>query len=543
MRTCAIAVALALAALTLPACQGRHQRPACPTGQICFLLGNGAEPGSLDPAKIDGVWEGNIVGELIEGLTDVDANGRPVPGIAKSWSVSPDGLTWTFQLRDAQWSDGVAVTADDFVFGIRRLMDPKTAANSAFIDYAIVNGKEVNSGRLPLTALGVSAPDPHTVVIRLVHPWPILPLFASGRTFWPAPRHAVERWGDAWTRPGRYVGDGPYSLVSWKLGDRVVVARNPRFWDAAHVCIDQIAFYPTNDAVSAERRVRAGEIDAMENVQSNRLAFLRRTGMSAYLRVAPQWGLTYLTFNLRGAPALRDVRVRQALSMAIDRDFITRKLLRGGQTPAYSYVPHTDDYPGGPRVYWAGWSFERRQAEARRLLTAAGYGPGEPLKLVITHRNSPDPILFLPSIQADWREVGVDVQLRQNETQVAYETYQTGDYDVGDAGWAGADAMTYLELERSDTGPLNYGQYRNPAFDETLDAANREPDIGRRAALMARAEQILLDDAPLAPIFFLSSRDLVNPNITGWLDNPTDAHQVRWMCVRRPVSTSEAPPG
>jgi oligopeptide transport system substrate-binding protein len=521
-----------LLVLWLAACQGHHQRPPCPPGQSCVLIGNGAEPNTLDPAKLDGTWEYNIVSQLIQGLADRNPAGEPIPGIAKSWTTSADGLTWTFKLRDAVWSDGIAVTADDFVYGMRREMDPKTASYSAFINYPIKNAAAVNAGRLPLSALGVSAPDPHTVVITLEHPWPMLPYLAAGRTFWPAPRRAVERWGDGWTQPGRFIGDGPYTLVSWRLGDRVVVQKNPRFWDAKDVCIDQVAYYPGSDAVGAERAVRAGELDVSTVVQSNRLAYLRRTGLGSYLRTAPFAGVVYLVFNLKDTPALRDARVRQALSMSIDREFIARKLLRGGQTPAYGFVPQTPDYPSGVRAVWADWSFPRRLAAARRLLAEAGYGPGHRLKLTITFRNSADPLLFMPAIQADWRPLGVDAALRVNDVQVAYEAYETHDFEVGDAGWVADEGMNYFELDRSDTGGQNYGQYANPAYDAELDAANRDPDPAARAAHMRRAEAILLADTPVAPIYFLASRNLVSPRLTGWVDNRADVHLARWLCWR-----------
>ena len=521
----------ALALLGLAGCQQRAPRPPCPAGQTCLELGNGAEPTSLDPAKIDGTWETNIVGELIQGLIDRDAQNRPIPGIATSWSVSADGLTWTFHLRDARWSDGEPVTAADFVYGIRRVMDPKTASFSAFLNYPIRNAQAVNGGKLPTSALGVEAPDPHTLVIRLEHPWPMLLFYASGRTLQPIPRRAVERWGDAWTLPGHYVGDGPYSLVAWRLGDRVTIRKNPSYWDADRVCADRIDFFPTSDAISAERRVGAGELDANQGVQSNRIAYLRASRMAPYLRVAPEGSITYLPFNVKDTPPLRDVRVRQALSMAIDREFITRKLLRGGQVAAYSFVPRSADYAGGPRVAWADWSYPRRQARARALLAEAGYGPDRRLKLSVTHRNSPDPILFLPSIQADWRAIGVDVELIQNDTQVAYQAYEMGDFQIADAGWIAESGMTFLDLARSDTGGQNFGQYKNPAYDAALDAANREPDLAVRQAWMRRAEQILLDDQPIAPLYFGSSRNLVNPRVSGWGDNAGDNHPSHWLCL------------
>ena len=217
--------------------------------------------------------------------------------------------------------------------------------------------------------------------------------------------------------------------------------------------------------------------------------------------------------------------------MAVDRDFITKKLLRAGQTPAYGLVPPgVPDYPAGAKAYWAGWPLARRQAEARRMLAAAGYGPDHPLKVLIKHRNSPDPLLFLPSIQSDWKQIGVQAQLQQNDVQVAYMEYELHDYQVGDAGWLAGDGLGYLDIFRSNTGANNFGQYANPAFDAELDAASDAVDPTQRAAHMRKAEQILLTDMPFAPVYYIASRNLVSPHITGWVNNPSDTHQSQWLC-------------
>ena len=187
-------------------------------------------------------------------------------------------------------------------------------------------------------------------------------------------------------------------------------------------------------------------------------------------------------------------------------------------------------YDNGPRAYWAGWTFAQRQAEARRLLAQAGYGPGHPLKLLIKHRNSADPLLFLPAVQADWKAIGVEAQLQQNDVQVAYQSYETHDYQVGDAGWVSEDPMIYLDLARSDTGGMNYGQYINRGFDAELDQALDAADPAARAGHLRQAERILLADMPNAPIYFISSRNLVSPAITGWIDNPIDTHGAQWLC-------------
>ncbi len=531
-------IAAMLALVLVGACQHKSHRPPCPPGALCLAYGNGAEPTSLDPVHIDGVWESNIVSQLIVGLTRPDENGLPQPGIATSWTSSPDGLTWTFHLREAKWSDGVPVTADDFVFGIQRELDPRTASQSAWLLYPFLqNAAAVNAGKLPLSAAGVEAPDPHTLVLHLSHPWPLLPAYATGRILWPVPRHVVERWGDAWTRPGHFVSDGPYTLVSWRLGDAVVVRKNPLFFDADQVCYNEVDFTPSADLISNERSVAAGDLD-VSAVQSNRVRYLSRTELQRFLHIAPQFGTFYLAFNMKD-PALSDVRVRQALSMAIDRDFIAQKLLHAGQQPAYSLVPlGLPGYGAGPRTAWARWSLARRQSQARLLLAAAGYGPEHPLKLTIKQLNGPDHLTYMPSVQADWKAVGVDARLQQEDTQVAYSDLEIHDFQVGLAGWVAADPIAYLDLLRSDTGGQNFGQYANQRYDAELNAAGDSLDIAVRAQHMKSAETIILADAAIAPLYYTSSRGLVHPQITGWVNNPFDTHPISHLCRLSPLPTT-----
>ncbi|WP_421934917.1 peptide ABC transporter substrate-binding protein [Phenylobacterium sp.] len=529
--------AFSLLALALAGCSQKASRPPCPAGQVCLQMGNGSEPASLDPHKITGTWEDRIVSDLMVGLTTDDKDGKSVPGMAERWTTSPDGKTWTFYLRDAVWSDGVPVTADDFVFALQRIMDPKTASEYASLLYFIRNAQPVNEGKAPKDALGVRALSPKVLEITLEHPAPYLPELAKHQTMLPVPKHVVEKWGDAWSQPAHYVSNGPYLLKSWSLGDHVAAVKNPRFYDAKNVCVDQVNYYPTNDAIGAERRVRRGELDANADIQSNRIAFLRER-MPDYVHTYTYLGVAYLAFN-SAVPAFKDKRVRVALDMAIDREFITNKLLRGGQKPAYTFVPPgVANYTQAAAPGWAAWPLAKRQAEARRLLAAAGYGPNNPLKIEIKHRNTPDPMLFMPAVQADWKEVGVETALVQNETQIAYAAYRSRDFQVADAAWIADynDAMSFLYLQQSSTGSQNYGDYKNPIFDDLLARADNEPDAKVRAAYLAQAEQIMLDDAAVAPVFFYVNKNLVSPKITGWADNIVDHHRTRYLCVGKPRS-------
>jgi oligopeptide transport system substrate-binding protein len=528
---------LLAAALILAACQGAPQRAACPAGEVCLEYGNNSEPLTLDPGKANLVDEASVIGDLMMGLTTEAPDAHPIPGAAERWETSPDGLTWTFHLRPARWSDGVPVTADDFVFGLRRTLDPKTASIYAYLLYVIKGGQAVNEGKAPLESLGVRALDPRTLEIRLEHPAPYLLELTKHQSFFPAPKHAVERWGDAWVQPGHYVSNGPFKLVSWRLGDRITVGKNPYFWDAAHVCLDRVNYYPTPDVVAAERRVARGELDINTRFQSNRYDRLKRT-LPGVAHTDVSLATAYLSFNTRDYAAFRDIRVRRALSEAIDRDFITGKLMRAGQLPAYAFVPAiTAGYvgAGGPRLAWAGRPFAVRQADARALLASAGYGPKRPLKLTLLTANNTDSLLLMEAIQADWREIGVEAKIEQAEAGVAFAAYRNRAFQVGAMTWYGDfnDPVTFLGLLKSDTGAQNYGDYRNPAYDALLAQADQEPDAARRARILARAEQLMLDGEGIAPIYFVVNRNLVSRRVTGWADNAPNFHRARWLCLTR----------
>lgn len=524
---------LGMLGAALAACQKGPARPDCPDGKVCVHFGNGSEPISLDPHKSSGTWEDRIISDSLMGLTQDDPQGRPIPGMAERWETSADGLTWRFYLRDATWSDGAPVTADDFVFALRRILDPETASQYSSILYFIKNAQAVNEGDAPLTAVGARALAPKVLELTLEHPAPYLPEIAKHYTMYPVPKHMVEKYGDGWTRPDRYVSNGPYTIREWRLGDYVRAVKNPRFYDADKVCIDEVYYYPTNDAISAERQVRRGELDLNTDIQSNRISFLREE-IPDYVHTHTYLGVAYLAFN-GNEPALKDRRVRRALAMAIDREFITQKLLRGGQQPAYTFVPPgVANYSNAKPPGWASWPYERRQAEARRLLAEAGYGPNRPLTIEIKHRNTPDPMLVMPAIQADWKAIGVDARLAQNETQIAYAAYRSRDFQVADAAWIADynDPMSFLYLLQSATGPQNYGDYKNPAYDALLAKADREPDAARRAAYLSEAEALMLEDAPLATTYFYVNKNLVSPRITGFVDNIVDHHRTRYMCVK-----------
>jgi oligopeptide transport system substrate-binding protein len=530
-----IGLIIVAAALSTACGQPKVTRAACPAGKICFERGNVAEPTTLDPLKAAGTWEEFVISDLLVGLTQADPEGETIPGMATSWDTSPDGLTWTFHLRAAKWSDGVPVTADDFVYSLQRILDPKEASEYASILYPIKNAEPVNAGKLPATALGVRAVEPRTLEINLEHPAPFLPELVQHHTVYPIPKHVAVKYGEHWSDPDHYVSNGPYKLVSWRLGDRVILEKNPLFWEADKVCIDRVSYYPTVDSVSGERRVKRGELDMNGDISSNRINFLRQPeNIPDYVHVHTYLGVDYLALNGKLAK-FKDIRVRRALAMAVDREFITKKLLRNGADPAYVFVPAgVANYKQIAPPDWASLTLEQRQAEARRLLAAAGYGPTHPLKLSITHRNTADPTLVMPAIQADWRAIGVQVELIANEAGIAYQAYKIRDFEVADAAWIADynDAMSFLYLMQSQTGANNYGDFNNLAYDALLAQADAERDLGKREAILQQAEALMQSQVPVITTYYTIDKNLVSPRVTGFVDNIVDKHRTRYMCFK-----------
>lgn len=523
-----------LATLGVSACQKHASRPDCPAGKVCLEYGNNSEVETLDPQKSTLLDDMSVIADQIVGLTTDGPGGGHVPGMATSWETSADGLVWTFHLRDAVWSDGEPVTADDFVYAYQRILNPKTASIYAYLAYILKNGQQLNEGKLPPAALGAKALDAKTLQLTLEHPAPYLPEIAKHQSFYPIPKHVVEKWGDAWTQPSHFVGNGPFKLVDWKLGDHIEVVKSPTFYDAKNVCIDRINYYPTNDSVMAERRVLKGELDINTSFQSNRIDQIRKE-MPGVARTHISLATSYMSYNTRDIAAFKDIRVRRALSEAVDREFITSKLMRSGQAAAYAFVPPgIANYKYRAHTFWSAETRAQRVADARRLLAQAGYGPENPLSFEIKTPNNPDSILISQAVQADWAEIGVNAKVVQNESQIAFAAFRMRDFDVGVMNWYADfnDATTFLGLFKSDTGGQNYGDYNNKVYDSLLEAADLEPDINRRAELLSQAEQVMLNDEASIPLYYVVNRNLVAKNITGWVDNAENFHRARWLCVK-----------
>ncbi len=481
------------------------------------------EPESLDPDRSGLAAEIAVINDLFVGLTTNDPWGKVEPGLAESWQASEDGLSWRFKLRpDLKWSDGEPLTAEDFVFSFRRAVTPATAATMADRLFMIRNAEAILNGEAEPTALGVSAPAADEVLIELAHPAPALPtLLLSGIGF-PTPRHALERWGEEWNLPGRMPSNGAYVLTERVPGQRIRLTKNPHFYAANEVRIDTVLYVPADSVETQVARFRAGELHINRNpgFPPNQKAFLE-SKLGDAVRVTPYPLRVSLRFNLRRAP-FDQLNVRRALALAIDRDKIARLVLKSGEQPAYHLVPPMiAGYAQAPSPLNAG-TVEDRIATARKLMADAGYSKDRPLTFTLRFTTGWARQTCI-AIAAMWKEIGVRVNLENSEAKSLVADVRRGEFDVSYDGALHEHPEQFLDKLRDDSNS-NVGGYRSEAYNATLDAARREPNIEVRQQYLREAESIALHDLPVIPVVYSVSRSLVAPSVRGWHPNPMDIH-------------------
>jgi oligopeptide transport system substrate-binding protein len=499
-------------------------------------IANSGEPDTLDPHHVEGVWENRIIGDVFLGLTTEAADASVIPGAAESWQVSDDGTVYTFELRDHTWADGTPVTADDFVFALRRILDPAEAAEYASLLYTIKNAKLLNEGALEgMDQLGVRALDSKKLEITLESPTPYFIEQLTHYTAFPLPKHKVDELGDDWIKPGNIVGNGPYTVIEWLPNTHVKLEKNAAFYDADNVSIDTVYFYPAEERNAATKRFRAGEIDVQYDFASEQIDWLKEN-LPDETRISPWLGIYYYAFNTRKAP-FDSPTLRQALAMAIHREAITDKVLRTGELPAYSFVPPGVGNYGEPAyVSWKDAAYQERVAQAKDLLADAGFGPDHPLKVQLRYNTSENHKKIAIAVAAMWKQqLGVETELFNAEVKVHYSDIQEGNFEVARAGWIADynDAQNFLYLMDSATGVLNYAGYASEEFDRFMAEAAATADLAARADLLRQAEAVSMADMPNIPIYYYVSKDLVATYVEGWVDNVKDIHRTRWLSVSR----------
>ena len=516
--------ALLIALLFASGCARRETDVEAGIRTQTLIVGNGTEPGSLDPQVANLLNDWRIVRALFEGLASFDERtAQSVPGVAERWEVSPDGLVYTFHLRpDARWSNGDPLTAEDFVLSLQRMLLPALGSPNSNQLWPIRNAKAFNKGMLTdFAEVGASALDAHTLRVVLERPTPYLPALTA--MFWlPVHRATIERFGriddrsSAWTRPGNLVGNGPFLLTDWKLHDRVVVQRNPNYWDAGHTRLDSVVFLPNENVEAEERNFRAGQVHVTWGLPPWKIARYRADDPSK-LRIEPMLHTKFLWFNV-SRPPLDRIGVRRALSLAIDRESIVHAAHAGTQRPAACFVP--PDCGG----YTARARVPTDFASARQLLAEAGFprGEGLPTLEVQLGVNNATETKTLEIIQETWRrELGVEITLHPMEQKTGIQNMQTRDYTIDLGGWLAdfPDPANFLEIFLSDSGN-NWTGWADPDYDRLIDEASHALEQESRFESFQRAEALLLEEAVVAPISFSTSIYLIDPSVRNWEPAP-----------------------
>ncbi len=503
--------------------------------QTTYVRGNDGDPETLDQHKTSTVVEARILRDLYEGLVIDDASAKVAPGVAESWTLSDDGTVYTFNFRDdAKWSNGEPVKAEDFVYSLRRIMTPETGAKYANILYPILNAEAINKGEMQPDALGVKAVDDKTLEITLASPTPYFLELLTHQTALPVYPPAVEEFGAAFVSPENIVSNGPYKLVSFTPNDKLVAEKSETFHDADSVAIDRVEFLPIEERATCVRRFEAGEVHSCHDLPSEQIASLRER-LGDQVHVVPYLGVYYYALNTTHPP-LDNVNVRQALSMAIDREFLAEEIFAGTMLPAYALVPPgiSNYVEEGPTLPYANDSMLDREDKAIELMTEAGFGPDNPIELEISYNNSENHRNAATAIADMWKPLGVNATFNARDLPAHYAMLRDEKtHDVARAGWIGdySDPQNFLFLNISDNDGFNYGIYKSPEYDALMEKAAAENDLAARAEILAEAETLFLRDLPQVPLLFYSSTALVSPKVRGWVDNVRHVHPTRFLSL------------
>jgi oligopeptide transport system substrate-binding protein len=499
--------------------------------EMVWNRGNSGDPESLDPHKVETVYEAHILRDIFEGLVMQDAKANLIPGAAESWTVSDDGTVYTFKIREnAVWSNGDPVTAQDFVYSFGRLEDPATGAAYASMLYVIKNAEPVNTGAMPPDQIGAKAIDDKTLEVTLNAPTPYFLEMLTHQSTYPVHRASIEALGDDWIKPGNLVSNGAFTLAEFVPSDHVKVVKNPSFHDAADVALDAVVYYPTEDRSTAIKRYEAGEIDSNDDLPTEQLADLRAK-FGDQIHVAPYLGNYYYAMKWNKEP-WSNVELRQAISMAIDRDFLAEKVWANSMIPAYGIVPPGIEGYQSAEADYAEMDQLDREDKAKEILEKLGYGPDNPLKMEIRYNTSENHKNTAVAIQEQLKPLGVEVTLLNTDIKTHYGHLEAkGDFDVARAGWIAdyKDPESFLGISAAASGN-NYSEYNNPEFERLMkEAAAAGGNPEERMKLLSAAEKALVDDLGNIPLLFYSFKNIVSPKLNGWEENVMDVHPSRFV--------------
>ncbi len=519
----AVAVTLAMV-FGLCACSGHSgssSEAGAPSKPAVLLRGNGPEPDSLDPQRARSIESQTVLRDVCEGLTILDKNASPAPGVARSWSMSADGRTYTFTLRDnARWSNGDRVVGADFVAGLRRLVDPATASQYAQIIDTVVNAGDIIAGRKPPESLGVSAPDDATVVVQLVAPTAYLPDLLAHPSTCPVHRPTLAAHPEAIARPGVMVSNGAFVLKEWVPGLHIVLERNHDYWNDEATRLDGVEYFQIADENAELTRYRAGQLHLTAVVPRGQFDWIN-ANLGTQLHIGPQLTTYFYGFNLERAPFEGRPGLRRALSEVIDRERLAQVVLRVGEIPAYGWVPPGVHNYTSQSFDYAGRPLAERIAEAKRLYAQAGYSAEKPLHFELRYNAGEVHERLAVAAASMWKEaLGIDVKLSAVEFKSLLQDIDRGEVEMFRSSWVGDynDAYTFLQYLKSDFG-INLPHYKSAEYDSLLARASTEVDETKRRELLQQAERVALRDHALMPLYFYVNKRLVKPEVQGWYDN------------------------
>ncbi len=495
-------------------------------GERYLNMHTNAEPETLDSNIATGNVENIYIMSLFEGLTNYDPKDlHALPGVAEKWTVSPDNKTYTFTLRkDAKWSDGTPVTANDFAYAYERILNPKTGSKYSNMLYPIKNAEAYNSGKITdATMLGIKVKDPQTLVLELDHPTPYMLYLTSHYTYFPLPRQAIEKSGVAWTRPENIVSNGAFMMKEWTPHKYMTVVKNPKYWNANSVKLDGIRFWPVEDLETALKMYDDGQLDVAWYLPPSKTPLLRTR---PDYRAAPWFTNEYYWINVKD-PILKDPRVRKALSLAIDRKTLTEKFLYGLGVPLTAFTP-----AGIPGYTQPANLVQFNPTEAKKLLAEAGIKDPSTIHLEILYNTQDIRKTVAQVLQQMWKQnLGIDVQLHNEEWKSWTADMKQKNYvSLCRYGWIGdyLDPMTFLDMLTTN-GPSNFSYWGNPKYDVLINQARIEPNPQKRMDLMRQAETVLLDDMGVIPIYQQNKSFLIKPTVKGYYPNILDIHS--WQFV------------
>ncbi|QPE19192.1 peptide ABC transporter substrate-binding protein [Providencia rettgeri] len=483
------------------------------------------EPASLDPVKSVGLTEAQVMRDLFEGLVNQDDHGKPIPGVAQSWNTV-DNRIWTFTLRsDAQWSNGDPVTAQDFVYSWQRLVSPGTSSPFAWFAAlaGINNAQDIIDGKLPADQLGVEAVDTRTLKVTLNKPVPYFPSLAANFSLFPVHQGTVEKFGNEWIKVGNLVGNGAFVLSDRVVNEKIVLVPNKYYWDHKNTVITKVTFIPINQESHATNRYLAGDLDITESFPKQRYQKLLKD-IPNEVFTPDQLGTYYYAFNTQRAPT-DDVRVRKALSMAIDRQLIANKVLGTGEKPANYFTPDVTDGFKPEKGLYNSYSQKELDQQAKVLLQQAGFGPNQPLELTLLYNSSENHQKIAIAIASMWKKkLGAEVKLVNQEWKTYIDSRNTGNFDVIRASWIGDfnEPSTFLSLLTSQHSG-NIPKFNNSIYDDIIASASIETNAQLRNRYYNNAEAIIAEEAPIAPIYQYTNARLIKPWLKGYpINNPED---------------------